>query len=234
MTNKSRHLVNIYTPESHPGFLGKGHIARPVVAVEFSQSDPFIMLMDDMLEKKDTIPVGGPHPHAGFETVTLILEGELGVGPHAMKAGDFEMMTAGSGIVHTETIDKPMKMRILQLWLNLPKHLRKATPRVQRLSGEHVPAAISSDSTVNVYSGAFAGVTSPVKNHTPIIIAKISLKGNASLGETLPADFSGFIYVINGTVEVGESRQSLEADQVGWLNREEVPGHSALTLTAGA
>jgi quercetin 2,3-dioxygenase len=43
---------------------------------DFADTDPFILLMDDMLEKKDDHPAAGPHPHAGFETVTLMLEGE--------------------------------------------------------------------------------------------------------------------------------------------------------------
>src|SRR3954451_21238314 len=90
-----RKVVQIYTPQREPGFLGRGHIARPVIQRSFADSDPFILLMDDMLDKKDKEPVGGPHPHAGFETVTLLLEGELGVGAHKMKEGDLQMMTAG-------------------------------------------------------------------------------------------------------------------------------------------
>ncbi len=58
---------------------------------------------------------GGPHPHAGFETVSFLLEGEIGDDAHKMKSGDFQMMTAGSGIVHTETIDKIAKMRLLDI-----------------------------------------------------------------------------------------------------------------------
>ena len=73
-----RKIVQTYTPQGEPGFLGRGHIARPVIQRSFADSDPFILLMDDMLDKKDNEPVGGPHPHAGFETVTLLLEGELG------------------------------------------------------------------------------------------------------------------------------------------------------------
>src|SRR5690242_9508417 len=97
----TRKLVHIDTPKGQPGFLGHGHIARPVIQRSFSETDPFIMLMDDWLDKKDETPVGGPHPHAGFETVSLLLQGEMG----EMKAGDFQMMTAGSGTIHTETID---------------------------------------------------------------------------------------------------------------------------------
>src|SRR5438309_2521548 len=101
-----RKLTTIDTPQGQPGFLGNGHIARPVIQRSFAESDPFILLMDDMLDKQDEVPVGGPHPHAGFETVSLLLEGEIGDAAHRMHDGDFEMMTAGSGIIHTETIDK--------------------------------------------------------------------------------------------------------------------------------
>ena len=86
-----RKLVRTYAPKGEPGFLGQGHTARPVITGGFSASDPFIMLMDDILDKKDNNPVGGPHPHAGFETVTLLLEGEIGDDAHKMKGGDFQI-----------------------------------------------------------------------------------------------------------------------------------------------
>src|SRR5215204_4193850 len=105
-----RKLIHIQTPPSQPGFLGTGHTARPVILRNFADSDPFIMLMDDQLDKQDDRPVGGPHPHAGFETVTLMVEGEMGDEVHVMKGGDFQMMTAGSGIIHTETIEKKTRM----------------------------------------------------------------------------------------------------------------------------
>ena len=66
-------MTKVYTPPLQPGFLGKGHLARPVIQIDFVESDPFILLMDDMVNKTDDVPVGGPHPHAGFETVTLLL-----------------------------------------------------------------------------------------------------------------------------------------------------------------
>ncbi|HTB26192.1 MAG TPA: pirin family protein, partial [Puia sp.] len=126
-----RKLVRQYKPAVHAGFLGAGHLARPVIQGNFVDTDPFIMLMDDMLDKKTDEPVGGPHPHAGFETVTLMLKGELGDETHTMKGGDLQMMTAGSGVIHTETIEKKMSMRLLQLWLTLPKNYRWTKPRVQ-------------------------------------------------------------------------------------------------------
>src|SRR5215204_1783177 len=165
-----RKLIKVNTPAGQPGFLGPHHIARPVIRCSFSDTDPFIMLIDDMLDRKDNTPVGGPHPHAGFETVSFLLEGEIGDEAHKMKGGDFQIMTAGSGIVHTETIDKAAKMRLLQLWVNLPKKDRLATPRVQDL-----PASQADGVYIKLYSGSLSGLTSPVQNYVPMIIADITL-----------------------------------------------------------
>lgn len=228
-----RKVITAYTPQVQPGFLGKGHTARPVIAVDFSQSDPFIMLMDDRLEKTDHTPVGGPHPHAGFETVTLVLEGEIGEGQHALRSGDLEMMTAGSGIVHTETISRPSTMHILQLWLNLPKHERKAQPRVQHLHAAHVPARSADGVEVKVYSGTLAGLTSPLKNHTPLIVATVKMDPYAKLQTDLPANFSSFVYVLEGAAEIGAGNDRLTSDQVGWLDRSDVAGESELAIAAG-
>ena len=95
-----RRISRIYNvPELAPGFVGPRHLAAPVISPEdFALSDPFILLMDDHLDIGDR-PLGGPHPHAGFETVTLLLQGSIydrdegGV----IEAGEVQWMTAGRG-----------------------------------------------------------------------------------------------------------------------------------------
>ena len=228
-----RKLVKIETPQGQRGFLGPDHTARPVVSGNFSESDPFIFLMDDFLDKKDNEPVGGPHPHAGFETVSLLLEGEIGDAAHKMKGGDFQIMTAGSGIVHTETIDKAAKMRLLQLWVNLPKKDRAATPRVQDLPLEHVPTLSENGVHIKLYSGSLAGLTSPVQNHVPMIIADITIEPGVTTIQEIPANFNTFLYVIKGSVKVGDDKKQLNQDQVGWLNIEGDDTQSELKLKAG-
>src|SRR5688572_7678802 len=227
-----RKLVRINTPEGQPGFLGRGHTARPVITGDFSESDPFIMLMDDILDKQDNEPVGGPHPHAGFETVSLLLEGEIGDNAHKMKGGDFQIMTAGSGIVHTETIDKIARMRLLQLWVSLPKKDRWATPRVRDLPLEHVPALSENGVHLKLYSGKLSGLTSPVKNYVPMIIADIIIEAGVSTIQQIPANYNTFLYVIEGSVKVGEEEKLLDKDQVGWLNLLDDDAQSELKLTA--
>ncbi len=226
-----RKLIRLDTPQVQPGFLGKGHTARPVISVGFSESDPFILLMDDTLDKKDNLPVGGPHPHAGFETVSLLLEGEIGDEVHKMKKGDFQVMTAGSGIIHTETIDKIARMRLLQLWLNLPKNERWATPRVQDLPFEHVPVLTDNGVSIKLYSGSLAGLTSPVRNYSPMIVADIVIDAGEKTVLQIPANYNTFLYVIKGDVWVGENQRQLKQDQVGWLDLFHETGESDLELT---
>ena len=222
-----RKIRQVDTPEAEPGFLGLGHEARPVIQRGFRESDPFIMLMDDRLDKKDESPAGSPHPHAGFETVTLVLEGEIG----EMKAGDFQLMTAGSGIIHTETIDKPTKLRVLQLWLNLPKQNRWAKPRVQDIALSHVPQLSKSGVQIRLYSGTLAGLTSPVQNYVPLIVADVSIEPGVSTVQKIPAGFNTFLYVLSGKVEVGG--RVLEKGQVGWLDIFPNDALSELELTGG-
>lgn len=229
----NRNLVSISTPAPHQGFLGPDHTARQVVGGTFSKTDPFIFLMDDELDKKDNTPVGGAHPHAGFETVSLLLEGEIGDEAHTMHAGDFQIMTAGSGIVHSETIDKKAKMRLLQLWLNLPKKDRWATPRVQDLSLNHVPWKTENGATIKLYSGSFSGIKSHIQNYSPLIVADITIDAGATIVEQIPANYNTFMYVLNGNVKVGEEEKLLNQRQVGWLDLFNNAAESDLKLTAG-
>jgi redox-sensitive bicupin YhaK (pirin superfamily) len=224
-----RSLIHIDTPQGQPGFLGRGHVARPVIQRTFAESDPFIMLMDDMLDKKDDTPAGGPHPHAGFETVSLLIEGEMG----EMKGGDFQMMTAGSGVIHTETIDRPTKLRLFQLWLNLPEKNRWAPPRLQDIPLEHVPYLSKNGVDIRLYSGELAGLNSPVQNYTPLILADIKIHAGVTTVQYLPANFNTFLYVIHGSLIVGEEETTLNRDQVGWLDIFNSDVSSELKIKAG-
>ncbi|HYF02162.1 MAG TPA: pirin-like C-terminal cupin domain-containing protein [Patescibacteria group bacterium] len=228
-----RKIVKIDTPPPHEGFLGSEHTARAVIETPYSYSDPFILLMDDELDKTTDEPVGGPHPHAGFETVTLVLDGKMGDASHVFKKGDFQMMTAGSGVIHTETLEGKAKVRILQLWLALPKEQRWATPRVQNMTGVSVPTVSQDGVEIRVYSGSLAGVTSPVQNHTPVIIADFQLQPGATTVQYIPASYNAFLYVTNGSVEIGDEQQVLNNGQVGWLDKTSGDIQSELVLKAG-
>ncbi|MEP7110941.1 MAG: pirin-like C-terminal cupin domain-containing protein [Ferruginibacter sp.] len=229
-----RKISRILNPQASQGFLGPGHEAIPVIdGSNFEQTDPFILLMDDRLNLKGDGTVGGPHPHAGFETVTLVLENDDENQFKTLHAGSLEWMTAGSGIVHTEEISKKVKMRILQLWLVLPKARRWAPPKWQELLLENVPVKKEGSSEIRVYSGTSVGITAPTQNETPAIIVDFNLEVGRRVVQELPANYNAFIYVIRGSVEVGEERKNVGEQQVAWLDRSSEQAGSEIRFQGG-
>lgn len=222
---KQRKIDRITSNPPHPGFLGEGHTASAVIdGSNFKQTDPFILLMDDRLNLPGGPPVGGAHPHAGFETVTFILQGN----DKEWKTGTLELMTAGKGIVHTEEITTKTDVRILQMWLALPPSQRWADPFFQEIFVEDVPTLKTTTSEVRVYSGSSHGLTSPLQNHTPFTLVDFTLEKNSEAQQELPASFNGFIYVVEGSVWI--SGKKVGKDQAGWLDRSDDEGDSTIVF----
>jgi redox-sensitive bicupin YhaK (pirin superfamily) len=234
--SQQRRVVRVVTvPALAPGFVGPGHLAAQVVSPEdFALNDPFIMLADDHLDIGDR-SVGGPHPHAGFETVTLVLDGAIydrdegGV----IKAGEVQWMTAGRGIIHGENVGTRGKVRLLQLWLTLPKSRRWTTPGFQDIHANAVPVRHEPGVTIQIYSGASGNLMSATRNHVPVTIVEIAMDARATVDQELPIAYNGFLYVIRGSVRVGAEAELVSMGQVGWLNRPDGDGTSLVRFTAG-
>jgi redox-sensitive bicupin YhaK (pirin superfamily) len=231
-----RRVARVVTvPPLGPGFIGPGHLAAPVLSSEdFALNDPFIMLMDDHLDIGDR-PVGGPHPHAGFETVTLLLDGTIydrdegGV----LNAGEVQWMTAGRGIIHGENVATKGKVRLLQLWLTLPKQERWTTPDFQNIHADAVPVRHEPGVEVRIYSGKSGNLQSSTRNHVPVTLTEIKLDTMVSAEQEIPASYNGFVFVIRGSVQIGDEGAALQTGQVGWLDRPDGDGASVLRVVAG-
>ena len=225
------HVVNV--PPLAPGFVGPGHLASPVVAGEnFEMTDPFILLMDDHLDIGNG-PVGGPHPHAGFETVTLILDGAIYDRDEGgtLNAGEVQWMTAGSGVIHNEDVKTKGKMRLLQLWLTLPKKERWTEPGFQVLHSDSIPVRHESGAEIRVYSGSSGSLRSGTRNYVPVTMVEINLEPGASAEQEVPVSYNGFAFVIGGSVRIGET--TLKTGQVGWLDRPSDIDASLVRVVAG-
>ena len=178
MTTQRRIARVVNVPPLAPGFAGAGHTAAPVISMEeFAQTDPFIALMDDHLDM-GARQVGGAHPHAGFETVTLLLDGTIHDPDEGglIHAGEVQWMTAGRGIIHGENARALGKVRLLQLWLTLPKADRWTAPGFQDLHVDRVPVRREPGVDVRVYSGASGGVQAPTRNQVPVTIVEMTMK----------------------------------------------------------
>jgi len=234
MTTQRRIARIVNVPPLAPGFAGPGHTAAPVISMEqFAQTDPFIALMDDHLDMGER-QVGGAHPHAGFETVTLLLDGTIHDPDEGglIHAGEVQWMTAGRGIIHGENARALGKVRLLQLWLTLPKANRWTAPGFQDLHVDRVPVRRERGVDLRVYSGASGGVQAPTRNLVPVTIVEMTMKPRASIEQDLPVTYNGCVFVVDGSVRVGEDATPLECNQVGWLDRPHGEGVSVVRLTA--
>ena len=197
----------VATPPPSPGFIGDGHTAVEVVTpTDLEASDPFVLLMDDRLEIPTRRQIGGAHPHAGLETVTLVLDGTLSDRDEGdLTAGDVLWMNAGRGIIHNEAVEAHGRSRILQLWIALPAHARGVAPSFRLIRAGDAPAVTA------------PGVEARTFNSASVTVVDVRLSANATFAQSLPTSYRGFVYVIDGDVEIGGV--TLRAGEVGWFDR---------------
>ena len=191
-----------------PGFIGAGHTAVEVVRpTALPTSDPFVLLMDDRLDIPQRRQIGGAHPHAGLETVTLVLEGTLDDRDEGqLTAGDLIWMTAGRGIIHSEAIETAGRSRILQLWIALPARDRNLAPRFEVVRKETAPVVRSPGVEARLYSGASGPTAIVHPQPRSCHMVDLALGPGATFQQDLPAAYNGFVYLLEGSARIGEQR----------------------------
>ena len=159
----------------------------------------------------------GPHPHRGFETVTIAFHGRVAHHDSAGNSGvigegDVQWMTAGSGILHKEYHEKQFSekggpMQMVQLWVNLPAKRKMSPPKYQGLTregmGRHdLPGGGGS---VEVVAGEYQGARGPASTFTPIQMYVVRLKNGASAEFAFPAEYNTGLLVVEGKVMINGS-----------------------------
>jgi quercetin 2,3-dioxygenase len=222
------------TPPATPGFIGEGHTAVEVLdPAELGASDPFVLLMDDRLDLPVRRQIGGPHPHAGIETVTLVLEGTVWDRHEGeLTAGEVVWMTAGRGVVHNEHVEAAGRVRILQLWIGLPARLREAAPALAVLRRDAVPVRREPGAVARVYSGRSGAVSSPLETLLPVTLVELILEPGARIEQEIPESQRGFLYVVSGELTASGDARALAQGEVGWFE-EGTTEPSAVALAAG-
>lgn len=216
-------------------------LRRYIAAAELEMLDPFLLF--DVFRSDDPgdyIAGFPPHPHRGFETVTYLLHGNMRHRDSAghegvIRAGGVQWMTAGSGIEHSEMPEQEQGLLYgFQLWVNLPAQRKMDAPRYQEFEPGQVPLEQRQDGvTVRVIAGTTRhGTRGAVQDvaAAPTYL-DITLPAGARFEESLPTGCNGFIYVIEGSVDViGKSDTvSVAADSMAILGDGE-----SLELTATA
>lgn len=158
----------------------------------------------------------GWHPHRGFETVTLAWEGAVAHRDNAGHAGiigpgDVQWMTAGQGIFHEEYHEEEFtrrggRMHMMQLWVNLPRKDKGATPGYQPITDADIPRVpLAGGGEVRVIAGTFEGARGPAHTFTPITMLDVTLQPGARLPVALPASYNALAVVAQGRVQAGDA-----------------------------
>jgi redox-sensitive bicupin YhaK (pirin superfamily) len=156
----------------------------------------------------------GTHPHRGFETVTIVYDGEVAhrdstgaggtIGP-----GDVQWMTAASGILHEEYHSEAFAAQggafeMVQLWVNLPAKDKLSAPGYQTLLNADIPRVALPDGagSVRVIAGDFAAAHGPARTFTPINVWDVRLNAGASTELQAQPGHTLALVVLHGTVLV--------------------------------
>lgn len=167
------------------------------------------------------------HPHRGFETVTLVYQGELehrdsSGGGGLIGAGDVQWMTAGRGVIHREVFSPAFTQQggafeMLQLWVNLPARDKMNPARYQHLSHTAIPVVALSHGVVRVIAGEYAGIQGLAQTHTRLQVLDIQLAQGEQVTIPMQEQDTALIYVRTGTIDVG-SDEPIDAQSMAVMS----------------
>src|SRR5947208_7535019 len=152
-----------------------------------------------------------PHPHINLATVTYLFEGAIehrdSIGSHAViEPGAINLMTAGSGIVHSER--SPQAIRAegpslygMQTWLALPDGQEEIAPAFDHVPSDALPLVEDGGASARVLMGTLWGATAVTPQHSPTIYADIELGAGGSIPIDSGADERA-VMLVGGEAEL--------------------------------
>jgi redox-sensitive bicupin YhaK (pirin superfamily) len=196
--------------------LGGGFAVRRVLpSVKRRMVGPFIFL--DHFGPMDIPPGGGmevrPHPHIGLATVTYLFAGgifhrdSLGY-TQAIRPGDVNWMTAGSGIAHSERTEPEMRatgfrMHGVQTWVALPKSHEETAPAFEHVAVAKLPAWRDGGAALRLIVGTYGGRTAPTTHFSPIFYVGVELPAGTKTAVS-PEHAERAVYVAHGNLAIGD------------------------------
>lgn len=225
-----RNVIGVYdAPRQH--WVGDGFPVRTMLShhEHGPHISPFIMLDyagPAQFEPTDQRRGVGVHPHKGFETVTIVYEGEVehrdstGAGG-LIGPGDVQWMTAASGILHEEYHSPAFAARggnfeMVQLWVNLPAEHKSADPGYQTLLDADIPVVDLPDGagTLRVIAGSYGEYPGPARTFTPMNIWDMRLRRDKLVTLDITEGHTLTVLVLSGTVEINGQDIAREAQTV--------------------
>lgn len=157
------------------------------------------------------------HPHRGFETVTVVYDGEVDYEDSAgnrgsIGPGDVQWMTAGAGVLHKELHGRDYARRggrfeVLQLWVNLPAKSKMTSPQYQTLHSLDIPVVNlpEGSGSVRVIAGEFGGMKGPARTFTLINLLDLRLRAGHGVRLDLRDGYTAALFILKGEIVVNGS-----------------------------
>lgn len=207
--------------------MGPIKLRQPLPTEGIENVDPFLLLHHygpyAISEFNNPFDLG-PHPHRGFEPITLLFKGEqlhrdsLG-NEMVVKAGGVQWTTAGRGIIHAEAptkefVEKGGDLEGIQLWLNLPAKDKMIPPNYQHLEDEQIPKVFSSDKKVqlNIIAGQQANEQGLIKTQTAVNVITANAEKDGEIQIDLPENHQSLIYLLEGEVLINNQEVLKKGD----------------------
>jgi redox-sensitive bicupin YhaK (pirin superfamily) len=144
-----------------------------------------------------------------------------------IRAGGVQWMTAGSGLIHAEISPREFletggPLEILQLWVNLPPHLKMTQPAYTGLQKEDIPALRLDGGRVTMHlcAGEWEGTRGPVQSLTGVFMSTIEFKAGGRLRVRDLAQRNVFLYVVRGALQAGVADDRISAFHLVELGHE--------------
>lgn len=155
------------------------------------------------------------HPHAGIETLSLLLEGSIrhkdSIGNESvMGPGEVQWMRAGRGVIHDESPEAAFlrdggQVHGVQLWVNMPRGEKHADPAYRHVTRDEIPLLAHPTGTIRLVAGRVGEHAGPVETTGHPFVVHASMPEGASLDlDTGDADELA-IYVLTGAVTLGSA-----------------------------
>ena len=162
-------------------------------------------------EQTDAMVVAA-HPHTGLQTVTWLIEGEVehrdSIGSiQKIKPGQLNLMTAGSGIAHSELSVSQSgagdiaKLHAVQLWIALPKAAIDVAPQFEHQT-ELPKLKLAEGVSATVLAGEFAGVRAETKIFSPLLGLELRIKAGHSIEINLNQGFEHGFLLAEGQISI--------------------------------
>lgn len=229
-----KQILGIYSA-ARPHWVGDGFPVRTLFSYDSlgEHLSPFLLLdhAGPHAFGPSTLRRGvGQHPHRGFETVTLVYEGELehrdsSGGGGRIGPGDVQWMTAGDGILHEEYHSPDFarsggNLHMAQLWVNLPARHKRTAPAYQTLLAGDIPRIELADGagSLRVIAGDYAGHAGPAHTFSPLDVWDLRLQPGRPLELAVQAGRNTALVVLRGNVRLGGG-EALREGQLALFDR---------------